>query len=75
MTRPVRSHPAIPSPTYLYHQRNLINHPNLAAPDGNLSSSLFGQSMAVSGGQAGGIRASIFKYASISDAAHISIDK
>ena len=31
--------------------RNLLNHPNLASPVGNLSSSLFGQSVAlVSGG-------------------------
>jgi hypothetical protein len=42
--------------TFSVNARNLINHPNLAAPDGNLSSTLFGQSTAVSGGNAGGIR-------------------
>jgi hypothetical protein len=42
--------------TFSVNARNLINHPNLAAPDGNLSSTLFGQSTGVSGGQSGGIR-------------------
>jgi len=33
--------------------RNLLNHPNLASPVGNLSSSLFGQSVALTGGGGG----------------------
>jgi hypothetical protein len=33
--------------------RNLLNHPNLASPVGNLSSSLFGQSVALVGGGGG----------------------
>jgi len=31
--------------------RKAINHPNLAAPDGNLSSPVFGQSTSLAGGQ------------------------
>ena len=34
--------------------RNLLNHPNLASPVGNLSSVLFGQSTALTGGGGGG---------------------
>src|ERR1019366_969937 len=33
--------------------RNLLNHPNLASPVGNLSSSLFGQSVVLTGGGGG----------------------
>ena len=33
--------------------RNLLNHPNLASPVGNLSSSLFGQTVALVGGGGG----------------------
>ncbi len=33
--------------------RNLLNHPNLALPVGNLSSSVFGQSLALTGGSGG----------------------
>ncbi|MCU1233649.1 MAG: Cna protein B-type domain protein [Candidatus Solibacter sp.] len=33
--------------------RNLLNHPNLASPVGNLSSSVFGQSLALVGGGGG----------------------
>ena len=36
--------------------RNLLNHPNLANPVGNLSSSLFGRSVALAGGAAGSRR-------------------
>ncbi len=37
--------------TLSLNARNAINHPNLAAPDGNLSSPVFGQSTALAGGQ------------------------
>jgi len=35
---------------------NLINHPNFALPNGNLSSALFGQTTALVGGGQGGAR-------------------
>jgi hypothetical protein len=37
--------------TLSMNARNAINHPNLAAPDGNLSSPVFGQSTSLAGGQ------------------------
>jgi hypothetical protein len=37
--------------TFSINARNLLNHPNLAAPNGNLSSLLFGRSTSLLGGQ------------------------
>ena len=42
--------------TFSVNARNLINHPNLALPNGNLSSALFGQTTALVGGGQGGAR-------------------
>jgi hypothetical protein len=37
--------------TFSVNARNLINHPNLASPDGNLSSPVFGKSTSLVNGQ------------------------
>ena len=37
--------------TFSVQARNLLNHPNLALPVGNLSSPLFGRSTSLTGGQ------------------------
>jgi hypothetical protein len=42
--------------TFSVNARNLLNHPNLGAPSGNLSSLLFGQSTGLAGGGQGGVR-------------------
>jgi hypothetical protein len=42
--------------TFTVNARNAINHPNFGAPDGNLSSPLFGHSTALLGGRSGGNR-------------------
>jgi hypothetical protein len=43
--------------TFSVSARNVLNHPNLSLPVGNLSSQLFGHSLAVAGGgNAAGIR-------------------
>jgi hypothetical protein len=42
--------------TFSVNARNLINHPNLASPNGNLSSPLFGTSTALTGGGQGSVR-------------------
>jgi hypothetical protein len=40
----------------MVNARNAINHPNFGAPDGNLSSPLFGRSTGLVGGGNGGNR-------------------
>jgi hypothetical protein len=37
--------------TVMVNARNLLNHPNYASPDGNLSSPLFGRSNSLVSGQ------------------------